>query len=54
MVAECTVRSVWSSLDRNAGAGGEVAGDGQGREHDGSVGLNGLASVTEYRLGLQI
>ena len=44
MVAERAVRRVWTMLlDADAGGVLQVAADGEGGEHDGQVGLDGLA-----------
>ena len=43
-------RRVWMSfLKADAGRGLQVAGDGQGGEHEGQVGLDRVAVVVEHR-----
>jgi hypothetical protein len=55
MVAERAVRRAWT-IFLDAGAGGvlQVASHGQGGEHDGQVGLDGLALVAGHGPGKQV
>ena len=41
-------------LDGPAGAGLDEPGDGEGGEHDGQVGVDGLTFVVADRAGLQV
>ena len=42
------------AADAEAGGGLQVAGDGQGGEHDGQVGVDRFAGVVEDRPGPQV